>query len=71
MTKKQITYSEAIKEIEKIVDQIENDQHGIDELTEKVKTVTALVSFCKEKLRQTEEDLNNIMKQTEEKKGKN
>ncbi|MGE0078592.1 MAG: exodeoxyribonuclease VII small subunit [Bacteroidales bacterium] len=66
MTKKTLKYSEAIQEIEQIVDQIESDELDIDELTEKIKRVSELLKFCKAKLRSTEEEVQKIMKDFEE-----
>ncbi|HNV52598.1 MAG TPA: exodeoxyribonuclease VII small subunit [Tenuifilaceae bacterium] len=62
MTKKILKYSEAISEIEDIVAQIESNELDIDELTEKLKRVSELLKFCKAKLRNTEEEVQKIMK---------
>ena len=48
MTKTNISYSEAISEIEKILAQIEKEELDVDELTNKVKRVAALLKICKE-----------------------
>jgi len=65
MTKKTLKYSEAIREIEQIVGQIESNELDIDELTEKIKRVSELLKFCKAKLRSTEEEVQKIMKDFE------
>jgi exodeoxyribonuclease VII small subunit len=62
MNKKTLKYSDAINEIEHIVSQIESNELDIDELTEKIKRVSELLKFCKAKLRNTEEEVLNIMK---------
>ena len=62
MTKK-LTYNEAVEEIEEIIQKIENNEFNIDELAEKVKRVSFLLSFCKEKLRLSEDELNKILDQ--------
>ena len=62
MTKKQFRYSDAINEIEQIVAEIESNELDIDELTEKIKRVSELLKFCKAKLRDTEEEVQKIMK---------
>ena len=62
MTKKQLKYSDAINEIEQIVAEIESNELDIDELTEKIKRVSELLKFCKAKLRDTEEEVQKIMK---------
>lgn len=65
MTKK-ITYSEALEEIEQIISKIENDEYSIDELAEKVKRISFLIGYCKEKLRSTEEELDNILQKMQQ-----
>ena len=60
MSKKN-TYAEALAEIEDIIANIENDKYSIDELTDKVKRISFLINFCKEKLRSTETELNSIL----------
>lgn len=63
MSKKNGSYKEAITEIEIILSQLENNELDIDELSEKVKRVSQLVNFCKEKLHRTEEEIDNILKE--------
>ena len=61
MSKQKISYSEAINEIEEILNQIENGELDVDQLTEKVKRVTFLINICKTKLKSTEEEINSIL----------
>ena len=63
MNKKKETYKEAISEIEEILAQIENNELDVDELSEKVKRVSLLVNFCKSKLKNTEEEIEKILKE--------
>jgi exodeoxyribonuclease VII small subunit len=63
--KKGLSYKEAINEIEEILQQIENDEPDVDQLSEKVKRLSALVSWCREKLHNTEEEIENILKKIE------
>ena len=65
MSKKN-TYAEALSEIEQIIENIENDKYTIDELTEKVKRISFLITFCKEKLHSTEKELNDILDKMQE-----
>ncbi len=65
MTKKQ-SYAEALAEIEEIIGNIEDDKYTIDELADKVKRISSLITFCKDKLHSTEEELNNILKKMQE-----
>lgn len=67
MSKKaQPTYSEAIEEIEQIIASIESNEFEIDELSDKVKRVSGLIKYCKEKLHATELEVNNVLKQLDE-----
>jgi exodeoxyribonuclease VII small subunit len=61
MSKQKISYSEAVNEIEEILNQIENGELDVDELSEKVKRVTLLIKICKSKLKSTEEEINTIL----------
>ncbi len=65
MAKKNISYSEAIKEIELITNQIESGDLEIDLLSEKVKRVTELIKLCKDKLHRTEEEVDKILNSDE------
>ena len=64
--KKQPTYSEAIAEIESIIEQIESNELDIDNLSEKVRRVAELIKFCKAKLKATEEEVESILKDFDE-----
>ena len=66
MAKKTIGYSEAVNEIEKILQQIEEGELDVDQLAEKVKKATELIKLCKLKLRNTEEEVNKILEDSEE-----
>jgi exodeoxyribonuclease VII small subunit len=61
--KKKPGYSEAIVEIEEILEQMENDEMDVDDLSEKVKRVSFLIRTCREKLTQTEEEVEKILKE--------
>lgn len=67
MDKNAGTYKEAITEIEQILAQIENNELDVDELSEKVKRVSFLINTCKEKLKNTEEEIGNILKEMDAK----
>lgn len=61
MQKKKLTYKEAVAEIEAILEKLENEDPDVDELTENVKHVNYLITFCKEKLSETEREIQKIM----------
>jgi exodeoxyribonuclease VII small subunit len=63
--KKGLSYKEAIGEIEEILQQIENDEPDVDQLSEKVKRLSALVAWCRDKLHNTEEEIEKILKEIE------
>ncbi|OIP01575.1 MAG: exodeoxyribonuclease VII small subunit [Bacteroidetes bacterium CG2_30_33_31] len=60
---KERSYEEAIKELEEIVENIEEGEIGIDELASKIKKASTLLKFCKDKLRNTEQDVEEILKE--------
>jgi exodeoxyribonuclease VII small subunit len=62
MTKKKLSYREAIREVEDILQQIEHEELDVDELAEKVKKAATLLKWCREKLRSTEEEVDSILK---------
>ncbi len=61
MAKKDISYNDAVAEIEEILHQIENEELDIDILSEKVKRVSILLKLCKNKLHQTEDEVQKIL----------
>ncbi len=67
MSKKQLNYNDAIEEIEIIIDKIENQELNIDELSANVKRVAELLTFCKMKLKNTEDEVQKILKDFDEK----
>ncbi len=61
MAKEKISYEASIKEIEEILEQIETGTLGVDELAGKVSRVTELLKECRQKLHQTEAQINKIL----------
>lgn len=64
---KNLTYEQAYNELLEIVNGIENESISIDILADKVKRASELIQFCQDKLRSTEKELNNIIKQMDAK----
>jgi len=58
-------YTEAFEELQTIVNEIENGEISVDELSVKVKRAAELIKICKLKLTTTEEDVNQILKDLE------
>ena len=52
-----INYTEPFKELQKMVNEIEQGEISVDELSEKVKRAPYLISFCKKKLSTTEKTI--------------
>lgn len=65
--KKKLTYSQAIEELEQIINEIETESIDVDVLTEKVKRATHLIKFCKGSLKTTEEEVKKALSEIEEK----
>lgn len=65
MAKKTFSFNEAVKEIEKILQNIESGKLDIDRLSDEVKRATELIKQCQKKLRTTEEEINSIFKELE------
>ncbi len=65
MVKKEMTYSAAIAEVEKILERFNSEQMEVDELGEQVKRATELIKFCREKLRKAESDVEAVLSQEE------
>ena len=55
-----IKYEEAIRQIEEIVDRLENDDIDIDTLGPELKKAQKLIKMCKDKLTKTEEEVKKI-----------
>lgn len=60
MTKKKLTYESAAKELTEITQQLESNEVSIDELEKLVKRGRELVIFCQEKLRTTQEMIDDV-----------
>ena len=64
MPKETITFTEAFDELPQIVQEMENADISVDELSDKIKRCTMLIKLCKDKLTKTEAEIAKIM-QTE------
>jgi len=63
MTKKELSFNESVKEIEKILANIEIGELVVDRLSAEVKRASELIRLCQKKLRTTEEEINGIFKE--------
>ena len=57
MTKKKLTYTEAMAEVEQIVTRLKSEQIDVDTLTTEVKRATELIAQCKAQLFDVEQAL--------------
>ena len=55
-----IKYEEALAQLETIVRKMEANEYDIDEPAAQLKTAQRLITFCKDKLTKTEEELQKI-----------
>jgi exodeoxyribonuclease VII small subunit len=63
MAQKKLTYGSAVNEMEEILVLLENNELDVDELSIKVKRVSELIKFCKQKLTDTEKEVDEILKE--------
>ena len=68
-TNKKLTYAQAIEELEQIIEDIETENIDVDALTRQVKRATYLINFCKNNLRNTEEEVKKTLSEIEENVG--
>ncbi|MFN8255146.1 MAG: exodeoxyribonuclease VII small subunit [Bacteroidales bacterium] len=61
MTKKVLSYNEAVSELEKILNKLENEEIDLDKLLENVTRASELITICKDKLRATEIEVEQIV----------
>jgi len=65
-----LTYNKAYSDLEKLVDQIEDDKIQLDTLAEKVKQAKELIEFCETKLRNIDKEVKIAMTDNEPKKSR-
>ncbi len=63
MGKKAIKYSEAVGELNAILEDLESEKIDVDELSEKVKRAVELIKLCREKIETTELEVRKIVKE--------
>ena len=61
MAKKELTYAEAMAEIEKILGRLRSEEMNVDGLAAEVKRATELIASCKVRLRKAEADVNKVL----------
>ena len=61
MAKKSFNYTDAIREIEQILEKFRTEQLDVDQLAADVKRATELIAACRERLTKVEEEVNHIL----------
>ncbi len=58
-------YEDAMRELERIVTKMENNELDIDTLGEELKRAQELIKLCRNKLTKTDEEIKKILAETE------
>jgi len=66
MSLKNLTYREALEELQTIVRELEEGTVDIDALISKVQRATFLCQFLRQRLRSIEEEVQRILKEAED-----
>jgi exodeoxyribonuclease VII small subunit len=61
MATKKLNYREAFAELEVILAKVESDELNVDDLTVQVKRAAELIKFCKNRLFETESEIEKII----------
>ena len=62
---KELTYTEAVSELEAILQMMQGDKCDIDRLTDYTRRSTELLTVCRSRLTTTDEQLRSILSQLE------
>ena len=61
MTKQELKYEDAVRQLETIVDKLESNELGIDQLSSELKKAQQLIKLCKEKLTKTDNEIKKSL----------
>ena len=61
MTKQELKYEDAVRQLETIVDKLECNELGIDQLSSELKKAQQLIKLCKEKLTKTDNEIKKLL----------
>ena len=61
MAKKTITYTEALAEVERILERIQREEITVDDLASEVKRAATLIAGCRTRLRKAEEEVGKLL----------
>ena len=55
-----MTYESALAELQRILQELQDEQVSIDELTDRTRRAAELIQFCRDKLRHVKADLDTL-----------
>ena len=61
MTETELKYEDGLRQIEQIVEKLENNELDIDTMGEQLKTAQKLIRLCKDKLTKTDDEIKKIL----------
>ncbi|HCC86901.1 MAG TPA: exodeoxyribonuclease VII small subunit [Prevotella sp.] len=61
MAKQEQKYEDAVRQLETIVDKLENNELDIDQLSAELKKAQQLIKLCKEKLTKTDNEIKKLL----------
>lgn len=64
-TTQELTYTQAIQQLEEIVANLQNPECDIDLLRDYTQKAISLLQFCKTRLTQTDEELTKLLEELE------
>lgn len=59
--KEKLTYKQALEELQRLVESIEDPNRDLTTLTDDVKKASDLAKYCKDCLKKSEDDINKII----------
>ena len=65
MVQKKITYSEAMKRLETLVNEMENEELDIDALGSHLKEAQKLIKYCRDRLYKADEEIKKLLEEDE------
>ena len=63
---KELTYSEAVKRLEEIMNKVQSGSVDIDKLTKELAEAQELINFCRDHIYKVEEDVKAIIETLDE-----
>ena len=61
MAKEEIKYEDAVRQLEQIVEQMENNELDIDVMGDRLKKAQKLIKLCRDKLTKADQEVKKIL----------